>query len=271
MSTPESAVPARNPWRRIIGLIAAHAAGGWLLAALVAWVRPTNWSLSEAVAVGVVFGQSSLLAIWCGFGLSPWWSRLVGGTVGAGYLGLLLTVCVQGPVAANFVIVFSVLVLVAGACLVLRCFRIHIQPATEQGPSFRRVQFAIRDLMLLTLAVACLVTLGKWLAPFLTDLPPLLEFSLIVLVLASVGLLSVWPVLGARLPLSASAVFIAGAAGMGFCFVWSFRHDLEGAVLWAVLTATEALSLVVSLFVVRSCGYRLVRLPPPATTSVKRR
>jgi hypothetical protein len=237
--------------------------GGWLLAALVAWARPTGYDLLEAVVIGVVFGQASLLAMWCGFGLSPWWSRLLGAAAGAGYFGLMLTMCVQGPRAGNFVIVFSVLVLEAVGFLALRCFRVRICRATEQESPVRRVQFAIRDLMLLTLAVACFVTLAKWIAPSLTGFPPLFELSLLVLVLAVVGLLSVWPVLGARQPLPASAILLVVSAGVGFCVVWSFSHDLEAAALWAVLTATEALLLVVSLFVVRSCGFRLVRLPPP--------
>ena len=34
---------------------------------------------------------------------------------------------------------------------------------------------------------------------------------------------------------------------------------------WVTMTSVEALSLVVSLLVVRSCGYRLVRLAPRIT------
>lgn len=263
-SEPETRGLTGGPRRRIVGLVVAHVVGGWLLAALVARARPTGWGLSEAVGIGVVFGQASLLAIWCGFGSSPWWGRLLGAVAGTGYFGLLLTVCVQGPRAGNFVIVFSVLVLEAAGFLTLRCFRIRICGAPEQESPVRHMQFAIRDLMLLTFAVACFVTLAKWIAPSVTDLLTLFELfelSLLVLVLAVVGLLSVWPVLGARQPLPASAISLVVSAGVGFCVVWSLRHDLEGAALWAVLTATEALSLAVSLFVVRSCGYRLVRLP----------
>jgi len=261
MSRPEPSVPAGNPRRRIIGLVVAHVVGGWLLAALFAWARPTGYNLWEAVVIGVVFGQAGLLAIWCGFGLSPWWGRLLGAVAGAGYFGLLLTVCARGPRAGNFVIVFSVLVLEAAGFLALRGFRIRICRAPEQESPVRQMQFAIRDLMLLTFAVACFVTLAKWIAPSLTDFPPLFELSLLMLVLAAIGLLSVWPVLGARQPLPASAISLVVSAGVGFCVVWFLLHDLEGAALWAVITATEALLLAVSLFVVRSCGYRLVRLP----------
>ena len=34
---------------------------------------------------------------------------------------------------------------------------------------------------------------------------------------------------------------------------------------WVTMTSVEALSLVASLLVVRSCGYRLVRLAPRVT------
>jgi hypothetical protein len=33
------------------------------------------------------------------------------------------------------------------------------------------------------------------------------------------------------------------------------------AAFWTTITSVEALSLVASLLVVRSCGYRLLRLP----------
>ncbi len=185
-------------------------------------VRRRGTSLPEAVVIGVIFGQASLLAMWCGFGSSPWWSRLLVAAAGVGHFGLQLTLGVQGPRVVNFVIVFFVTVLEAGGFLLLRGFRYRICRSTHQTPAVRRMQFAIRDLMLLTFAVACFVTLAKWIAPFLTGLPPLFEFSVLVLVLAAVGLLSVWPVLGARQPLPAATILVVVAAGLGFCFVWSF-------------------------------------------------
>ena len=234
--------------------------------------RANGFQSSEAVVIGVVFGQASLLAMWCGFGSSPWWSRLLVAAAGVGHFGLQLTLCVQGPRVVNFVIVFFVTVLEAGGFLLLRGFRYRICRSTHQKPAVRRMQFAIRDLMLLTFAVACFVTLAKWIAPFLTCLPPPFEFSVLVLVLAAVGLLSVWPVLGARRPLPAATILVVVAAGMGFCFVWSFGRDLEAAALWAALTATEALLLVVSLFVsapaaIGWCGSPAeapIRIPKPA-------
>jgi hypothetical protein len=73
------------------------------------------------------------------------------------------------------------------------------------------------------------------------------------LVLATIGLLSIWPALGARRPLLPSILLIGVAAGVGFCVIYL-----------PLATAIQALSLVASLLVVRSCGYRLVRLPAPS-------
>jgi hypothetical protein len=51
---------------------------------------------------------------------------------------------------------------------------------------------------------------------------------------------------------------LAVGAGAGYCYGWLFRDEV---VFWMTATATEALSVVVSLLLVRSWGYRLVRLP----------
>jgi hypothetical protein len=89
---------------------------------------------------------------------------------------------------------------------------------------------------------------------------PLL-LTLIGLVFATVGLLSVWPALGARHPVLPSVILIVVAGGIGFCF-YQFLPPMSGmARFWMTITSVEALVLVASLVVVRSCGYRLVRLP----------
>jgi len=89
----------------------------------------------------------------------------------------------------------------------------------------------------------------------------LLLLTLIGLVFATVGVLSVWPALGARHPVLPSLIVIVVAAGVGFGFAQS--PPMSGmAGFWTTVTSVEALVLVASLVVVRSCGYRLVRLPP---------
>ena len=52
---------------------------------------------------------------------------------------------------------------------------------------------------------------------------------------------------------------VAVGACAGYCLARAYQDDIG---IYMTATATESLVMVVSLLVVRSCGYRLVRLPP---------
>jgi len=258
-----SAVPRTKPRLRLLVLVLAHIAMGLAAGCWAAWFRiPPNVDLVIAVFVGIVFSQTSLLGIWGGLGTNPWWSRLIGVVVGVGSLGLLLAVGVgERASEENYFIVSVATALIIGVLLVVRCFRVRICVATVDQAAAHRMQFTIRQLLVLTFAVACLVSLGKWLAPHLMNVTELLLLTLIGLVFATVGVLSVWPALGARHPVLPSLIVIVVAAGVGFGFAQS--PPMSGmAGFWTTVTSVEALVLVASLVVVRSCGYRLVRLPP---------
>ena len=177
-------------------------------------------------------------------------------------LGLLLGVVGGEPAREeNYFIVSVGTALITGVLLVVRCFRVRICVATVDQAAAHRMQFTIRQLLVLTFAVACLVSLGKWLAPHLTNATEPLLLTLIGHVFATVGLLSVWPALGARHPVLPSLILIVVAAGVGFCFAQLPPMSGTASSLMT-MTSVEALVLVASLVVVRSCGYRLVRLPP---------
>jgi hypothetical protein len=259
-----SGVPRTKPRLRLLVLVLAHIAIGLAAGGLATWFRrPPGVDLAIAVFVGIVFSQTSLLGIWGGLGTNPWWSRLIGVVVGVGSLGLLLGVGVgERASEENYFIVSVATALIIGVLLVVRCFRVRICVATVDQAAARRIQFTIRQLLVLTFAVACLVSLGKWLAPHLLNVNEPLMLTLIGLILATVGLLSVWPALGARHPVLPSLILTVVAAGVGFCFA-QFLPGPPGDVasFWMTITSVEALVLVASLVVVRSWGYRLVRLP----------
>jgi len=148
---------------------------------------------------------------------------------------------------------------VAAVLLIVRCFRIRIVRQTVPVSAAGRLQFAIRDLMILTVVVACVTAFGKWLLTVeFTPFEPG-HVALIYLPFVTIGLLSVWPALSARRPLLPCGIFVVIAGGVGMCFN-AFGLPM-GTAFGVTMTSVEALSLVASLLVVRSCGYRLVRLP----------
>jgi hypothetical protein len=253
----------RKPRVRWLVLVLAHVAIGLSTGLLAAWIgfSPSGSNMVVAVSIGIVFGQTSLLGIWAALGTSSWWKRLPGVVVGMVCLGLLLDLSVGTPYLNNQVIVLLATVLVAGVLLVVRCFSFRICVTAVDRTAVPRFQFSIRHLLILTFVVACLVSLGKWLGPHLIPATEPFRLAMIGLLLATVGLMTVWSVLGRRHPLLPSMIATGVAAGLGFGLATWF-HALAGmTVLWTTIPSVEALSLVASLLVLRSCGYRLVRLP----------
>jgi hypothetical protein len=258
--------------QRLRWLVLAHVAISLSTGILVASIgRSTGPHLAVAGWVGIVFCQTSLLGIWGGLGTSSWWSRLLGLVVGTGYLGLLLDFCVGGPYRDNGIILSLAIVLVAGVLLIARCFRVRICLTPVAKAAVPPIQFSIRQLLILTFAVACLVTLGKWLGPDLVPDTPSFVVESIGLLLAAVALISVWPVLGTRRPILPSVIAIAAAAGLGFCFARLFPPVVDLVAFWMTITSVEALYLVASLLAVRASGYRLVRLPSSRLTTTNGR
>jgi hypothetical protein len=158
--------------------------------------------------------------------------------------------------------VISVGVLLTTAILVIaRCLSVRICIAAEAEGAAQRLQFTIRQLLLLTFAVACMAAIGKWLASWLeTTLDPLLVAGVGVL-FGCVGVMCAWLILRGTNVVLASVVAIAAAAGMGFGFArWLcssyYRAD---ELFWVSCTSAEAVLLVASLICIRSWGYRIVQ------------
>ena len=83
--TPTTAIP--HPRWRIFGLVVVHIVVG-LMGACVAYsdgagVRPSHW---VGAFFGLVVSQTSLLGVWIGLGMSPWWKKLMGLVIGGSFL-----------------------------------------------------------------------------------------------------------------------------------------------------------------------------------------
>ena len=147
---------------------------------------------------------------------------------------------------------------VAIPLLIVRFFRIAIRLDDSPVASVGRIQFSIRHLMILTFVIACLISIGKLVQPLLFHGQIIDLFSVLPLRLASSASFPCglsWQRNG--LPFSASAWWRWEPVS-GYCLGLGYSGT---ETLSMTVTATEALSVVVSLLVVRSCGYRLVRLP----------
>ena len=216
--------------------------------------NPTFW---PGAFVGLMLSQASLLGIWFSLGTSPWWKRLIGVVVGIGYLVPVFGIGIYEGNSDTFIVVVVVTSFVAIPLLIVRSFRIAICLDDSPVASVGRIQFSIRHLLILTFVVACLTSIAKLVQPLLFH-GQIIDLFLITLTFGVVGILPVWFVLATKWP----TIFSIGVVTVGACVGYCLGLGYSGTeTLTMTVTVTEALSVVVSLLVVRSCGYRLVRLP----------
>ena len=249
------------PRQRIFRLVVGHVVVG-LTAALVAHFAPhhsVSPALSEPVLFGLVFSQAILLGVWGSLGASSWRKRLVGVIVGIGCLVPLLGVGFDDLDLGLSLLVVVVTAFVTMVLSTVRLFRVRIQLESTPANSANRIQFHIRHLMTLTFVVACLVSVGKAVQPYVSGGKIFLDILPVAVVCAVVGVMPVWFVLATR----HAVVYGVGTVAVGACAGYYFGRNTSTGfeLIWMTATATEAIAVVVSLLVVRSCGYRLLRLP----------
>ena len=238
--------------QRIVWLIVVHIVVGLTGAFVTYFAGPFSQpSLLATVFVCLVSSQTSLLGIWGGLGTSPWWKRLIGVLVGISYLVPLLGIGIHEVNSKTFIVVVVATSCVLTPLLIVRFFGVVIHLGSSSVAPVGHIQFSIRHLMILTFVIACLISIGKL-------VQPLLFLLLIALTLGVVGVLPVWFVLATKRPILYSIGLVAVGACAGYCLG---RWALGEEEIWTTATATETLAVAISLLVVRSCGYRLVRLP----------
>ena len=243
---------------RVLALLVVHCVGG-ILSAVLSANRP---AVSSAILIALVLSQSSLLGMWGGLGHSHWMIRLLLVLVSTVYLYAELGLGIGELDWEIYFLVALATFLVGFVCWIIRLVRavlrtdVHVLANTREG-----LQFSIRHLMQLTIVVACLMTIGKLLAPSVRGLDSMAQLSTLGLCYAAVALTSIWAILGLGHPAfrSVFVILIAVAAGLAGGYVTDRGSHLG---FWASTTVLQAAMLVGSLFVIRGMGYRLVAKTP---------
>ena len=265
-SRTASVLATANIPRRIVGLVSAHVVIG-LGAALVAHPVREDANLRGLLLFGVVFSQTSLLGIWGGLGTNPWWTRLIGVLVGVSYLASLLEFGAFEPGHVLSVLTVAATAFVTIPLLIARVFGIALCRGSPPAASVGQFQFSIRQLLILTLVVACLSAMAPRAQPYRPHSRLLFILVLSATIFSGVGVLPVWLILAARQPFLYSVGYVAAGFVAGYGFGRTAWVNQGG--LWSVTGGTEATALVVSLFVIRSCGYRVLRLPSRPRTAAQ--
>ena len=160
----------------------------------------------------------------------------------------------------NVVIVGVSTIAMTCAMLVVRWFNARLRRLTdvEMSATTEGLQFSILHLMLLTFVVACMVFFGQWLQP---RIPAARDFTSILalsLCFSAVGLTSVWTMLGQKyLLIRGSAVLFIGFLAASIPTYLTGGSDLW---FWLTIMISESTFLLASLYVLRRCGFRLIRV-----------
>ncbi|MBW3595728.1 MAG: hypothetical protein KY475_00470 [Planctomycetes bacterium] len=139
-------------------------------------------AISSALFISLVFCQTSLVGMWGGFSNTHWMLRLVGVAAGV----ILLTTLLSAGAESDPIFPLFLLVFVA------------------------------------TSVVACLLTAGKLLAPFVSEAFLLVQVIVLGLCFVAVALASIWAILGSGRPALRiiPVFFVAGASGWMAAFMF---------------------------------------------------
>jgi hypothetical protein len=249
---------------RLSGLIGIHAVVVLLLtvggAATITLGRYPWWAeLYIGVLFGLVFGQIALVGMWAGLGKLVWFQRLPIAVAAVVGLGTLLGMGIHELSSEGYFVTLVAGFVMGAVCFTLRILGLQLARLEDPAVPLREgLQFTIRHLFLLTFLVACLVAIGKAVAPALQGLDEIPRLSLYGVVFAAVGLTSLWAMLGRGATTVRTVLEVLIATGLGFSLAFISNGGADFWV-WPFITVCEASCLLVTLAVLRGCGYRLVR------------
>lgn len=252
--------------RGILWLVVAHVAVGFI-ASLLMNTAGSKPGLASLAFGGFWFGQASLLGIWLGLGTSPHITRVLGVALGV-TVTFLSTELGSGGWSAVSLMIFGVTIaLVSTPLLVAHYFGFVIQVDSSPTTLASRLRFSIRHLLILTFMVACAITLGR--IVLLNDSQRQVTLGMLAYgtIIQLTGVAPVWLILATKRPVPYGIGLVAIFACVGFSIGWINEPPARVSLMTELATGSSV--VVMSLLVVRRCGYRLVRLPKPPPQRIR--
>jgi hypothetical protein len=269
MSPPAAMTTADGSCRTRFGLLVGSHVGLGIAMGLIAYFSKGN-ELPIWLAIwfiGLVSSEMLLLGMWIGLANARWWLKLIGLVAGTAWL-VVLAISPDPSSAQYFweeLVPFIAIpvVVFAGACWCGRHWlaRMQQQNEWEPLPAANELQFTMKSLGLLILAIAVILALGRLtrdidagsggfvVTVFTISLTALLAGTMLIWACLGPGRISV------RIPIA-----LVGMAAVGLIFPYYVGGPEWRFLVWPVLTLVLSGYVVASLLVVRSCGYRLVAL-----------
>jgi hypothetical protein len=250
--------------RGLLVLAAVHLAFGIVTAILAPIEVRSSLGLEHITVVplcALAPCQAALLALWGATAGSSRWARSAGMVAGAIYLEALIPRDLRHEFqgASTTVLVATTATLFVARALPVRPIRRDaVAPAAPGAGAFR---FSIRALMVITAAFALVSIVSKALQESGMQAPVLVIAWSMCFVL--VGLAAFWAGLTDARPLARAPVVFALSPILGAFFAFAANAHGSGWVYVTLIMFLYPALLLASLLVVRSYGYRLVRLGLP--------
>jgi hypothetical protein len=252
---------------RIGVLIGAHLVLGMVVAPLaMLYPQLQNETWISVLYLGFVCTEILLVGIWLGLSAARWRTKLGGLLVGAIWLGGLSVAPVpfrsfNGAPILLVLVGVPLLVVAASCALCRRTFaKLECRDRWKSRPVSEELQFSLRSLIGLTVIISALLGLARcvrWIDPGAEFMVVILMFALTALL--ATGML-VWASLGLGLAFVRVPIVLAAMTLLGLLPPYSMEYSALRYIVWPSLMAVVAACTAGSLLVIRSCGYRLVRL-----------
>lgn len=268
-----SSWPTRYP--RINAALALQLFGNFLIAFV--FELQGGGSVVAGLALGFLFGQVTLLAIWTAWAPVSLFLRISSGLLMTGFVSLTLTVSIMRHARPDLTapllfstVFFGQWLLSQGPLWLMRwTVGLHIGRAEDppSGDARRDAQFGVGQLLILTACVAVLLGAARWLFPpeALEAISRDSEALAIAAILATFNTLAplpaVWACFASR---RAAPMWVAFAAfyvtGLMVAEHYALRQLNPGPMDWFLLWLHLALIAVVvaTLLAFRKYGFRLV-------------
>lgn len=260
----------------IVGI--APLASGWLADAV--WVMPVYWALSA-----LCIAQLTLLSLWVVLSERRWPARLAGAVSGTAYvtLWLVLGICISSVstdhvllTISGFLEVFgymfasyaALVAVISTAFLLMRRFgaRLTNDARTIASLTPRRSQYSVFHLLVITSVCSLILCLVKVSQPSehleRTGMLAVVAGYLLAIVIFLINsVCAVWATLSPRSPCSRIGIALLVSSLLGVSLATDSGND--AGPWWMVLAASSipvivTAIVVLSLLVVRACGYRMV-------------
>lgn len=246
----------------IAGLLLTHLLLGigaaWLC---TRWPRTTSY---EIAILGLVFGQGVLLGSWAGLANKSLGVRIAGLVCGSFYISTVVAIghtsTVEGRLVCLVFVPMSTVGLLFMALSRYRGIAIAFSDETEARYS-TPIQFTMKELLCVTAVISVLLGSGRVIRSLGGQSLGIGVLLIVLAICACVmAYLVVWAGLGhGHVPLRFSTVLVIGFV-VGLLPHYFFGYSGWPSLVWSGFIVVAGIVAVPSLLVVRSCGYRVVRM-----------